>query len=65
MGALAQIILFLENAEIFKKYFCQRTNFCQGKLRLFLKIQEYFILINYSANMCSGCLCAMVFICTK
>ncbi len=65
LGALAQIILFLENAEIFKKYFCQRTIFSQRKLRRFPKIQKYSILINYSANMCSGCPCAMVFICTK
>ncbi len=39
--------------------------FCQGKLRLFWKIQEYFILIKYSTIMCSGFPCAMVFICTK
>jgi hypothetical protein len=51
--ALAQIILFFRNVEIFKKYFFQREYFVILWNSLLFEI-EISKLINYSTNMCKS-----------
>jgi hypothetical protein len=63
--ALAQIVFFFLNAEIFEIYLFQRLNFCERKWEFFCNIQEYiyifqnenFKINNHLVNMCWNCPC--------